>query len=314
MSTSPDRLASRGASRRALRQTVGLTVVAVLAYLGIRNLPVDGGSLHYTDFHSGGQSLLEFCEPGGPQFVPVDRVRSPVTLTLESAGPLRAGEPARVVARLTSASGKPVTADDLLVVHTQKFHLLLVDPSLDDYQHLHPVATDEPGAFTFEFHPRNAGSYRLFADFTPRPTGRALYAGATLEVADGLDQTGGLEPPKARGARVVDVGAFRFALTFGAGQVRINETADLHLDVTRVDGGSVQLEDVMGAPAHVVAFDQGRTGFAHLHPLPSEDTAGVPGALQFQMHLTDPGTYRLWAQVKIEGREIFAPFDLTVEP
>ena len=35
--------------------------------------------------------------------------------------------------------GSPLAADEVALSHTEKIHLLAVDPSLDDYQHLHPV-------------------------------------------------------------------------------------------------------------------------------------------------------------------------------
>jgi len=303
-------------SRRAVCQTLVITVIAVAAYVGIRSLPVDSGALHYDDFGAGQGGPLEFCEPGGPQFVPVDRVRSPVVMALrtEAAAPLRAGEAARLTVTLTSASGKPVTEADLLVVHTQKLHLLVIDPALEDYQHLHPVATAVPGEYVVEFTPRRAGEYRVFGDFTPRPTGRALYAGARLEVAAAGDAGTSAAARPTDETREIVVDGFRFALALDREPLRTNEFAELRLSVLRPDGAPAALDEIMGARAHVVAFDLGRTGFAHLHPMAAlaADTAEAP--LRFQLSLADPGTYCLWAQVKIDGRERFAPFTLNVRP
>jgi hypothetical protein len=303
---------SGAASRRAFRQTLWFTVAAVVLYAGIRNLPADRSTLHYTDFHAGGASMLEFCAPGGPQFVPVDRVRSPVTMTLAQSGPPGLDGAIPYVVTLTSGSGKPVTVDDLLVVHTEKLHLLLVDPSLEDYQHLHPVGLEEPGTFAFEFSPRRSGTYRVFADFTPRATGRALYAGASLDVGS---RRAAVDPvPAGTSDRAVEVAGYTFAVGTDSDRVRINEISELRLAVARAAGGPVHLEDIMGAQAHVVAFDAGRTGFAHLHPLVGDGKDSPSDQLSFQLLLSDPGHYRLWVQVKIEGREIFAPFDFDVQP
>lgn len=302
-------------ARRAVRQTLWLTAIAVLAYVGIRNLPIDSGGLHYDDFGVGKTGGLEFCEPGGPQFVPVDRVQSPVVMTLgtEPAGPVRHGSAVRLTARLTAASGKPVTADDLLVTHTQKLHLLVIDPSLEDYQHLHPLPTGVPGEFAAEFTPRRGGEYRVFADFAPRATGRALYSGAKLVVEGGTDQTG--QAAAIDETRESVVGECRFVLALDREPPRINEMAELRLGVQRLSGDPVHLEEIMGARAHVVAFDLSRSGFAHLHPIPPQPGEAADEApLRFQLSLNDPGTYRLWAQVRIEGREVFAPFTLSVRP
>ncbi len=303
-------------SRRALRQTFWITVAALTLYVGARSLPVGRGDLHYTDFAAGASGGLELCAPGGPQFVPVDRVASPVTMKVRAEGeaPLRIGSAATLHLVLTTASGKPVTEDDLLVVHTQKFHLLAVDPALRDYQHLHPVATARPGEYAVEFTPAGAGEYRFFADFTPRSTGRALYAGARVAVA-GADA---LEHGKAAAideTRTSVVEGYRFDLGLTPAVLRINEMAELSLDVRSPDGSPARLEEIMGAHAHVVAFDLGRTGFAHLHPLATRGAAqDSKAALRFELNLPDPGTYRLWAQVKIDGRELFAPFTLQARP
>lgn len=301
-------------ARSALRQTLWITLVAILAYVGIRALPVDRGVLHYDDFGAGQPGALEFCEPGGPQFVPVDRVRSPVDMAVRAVGEgaVSVGQAVRLSVRLTAASGKPVTADDLLVVHTRKLHLLIVDPTLEDYQHLHPESTDVPGEYAVEFAPRRHGEYRVFADFTPRTTGRALYAGAKLEVVRAAAPDSGMAAATDETRESV-VDGYRFALALDRDPPRINEIAELSLRVSDGTGAPAVLEEIMGAPAHVVAFDLGRTGFAHLHPMPAPAGAAAD-PLRFQLSLTDPGTYRLWAQVKVDGRERFAAFTVTVVP
>lgn len=305
------------ASRRRLLQSLGITAGAIAAFVVIRSLPIDRGELHYDDFGAGQPGALEFCEPGGPQFVPVDRVRSPVDMVLRTdpSGPLRLNEPVALTARLTAASGKPVTADDLLIVHTRKLHLLVVDPSLDDYQHLHPEATAVPGEFVVEFRPRRAGEYRVFADFTPRATGRALYAGSQLLVGGpGAEPTGVAAATDETRVSVVD--GYRFTLELDPDPARASELTELRLRVSDRDGAPAMLEEIMGAQAHVVAFDRDRTGFAHLHPAPPEsgDGAAAQAFLRFRMSLSVPGTYRLWAQVRIGGREIFAPFSVRLKP
>jgi hypothetical protein len=226
------------------------------------------------------------------------------------------GAPAHVLARLTTASNQPVTFDDLLVVHTEKLHLLIVDASLRDYHHIHPAPTSAPGELAFDFTPAHGGRYRVFADFTPRATGRALYAGADLEVEDG-----GLAleaPTQAAADEVLEAEqtGLRFRLVPGQKPVRINQSNTLELAISRTDGGPVALQEVMGAPAHLVAFDRARTGFAHLHPTAVAGKAASTPAprLEFSLNLGDPGMYRIWAQVKIDGRELFAPFDLRVQP
>jgi hypothetical protein len=81
--------------------------------------------------------------------------------------------------------------------------------------------------------------------------------------------------------------------------------------VTRTGGGAVPLEPVMGAFAHLVAFDEARSGFAHLHPAQADVTQrpdAVRPTLDFKITIPQPGRYVIWAQVNLAGRETFVPF------
>jgi hypothetical protein len=73
----------------------------------------------------------------------------------------------------------------------------------------------------------------------------------------------------------------------------------------------------MGAFAHLVAFDEQRSGFAHLHPQET-DLTKPPDALQpqlsFKVTIPRTGRYVIWAQVNLDGTEVFAPFWVDVLP
>jgi hypothetical protein len=85
--------------------------------------------------------------------------------------------------------------------------------------------------------------------------------------------------------------------------------------MSRADSGLVPLEPVMGAFAHLVAFDQARSGFAHLHPAET-DLLKKPDphrpALTFKLTIPRAGRYVVWAQVNLGGVETFVPFNLDV--
>jgi hypothetical protein len=72
----------------------------------------------------------------------------------------------------------------------------------------------------------------------------------------------------------------------------------------------------MGAFAHLVAFDESRSGFAHLHPAEA-DLMKLPDAqqpvLNFKLTIPRAGHYVVWAQVNLGGNETFVPFDLEVK-
>lgn len=310
----------------AWRQTSIITLVAVGLFVIVRSLPVSGNSLHSRDFHSGGKNFLEFCEPGSPQFAPVDRVRSPVTIEVVPDRPPTVGSVVECSLRMTTVTGKRITMDDLFVVHTEKLHLLVIDSSLDDYHHVHPAAGAEPGEFRFSFRPARSGVYRMFADFMPRATGRSLYAGAAMEVresASSQDQAPAVRTPETEQSLQASIKGLEFSLVPSTLPVRTNKATDLALSIRRSDHAPLRLEEIMGAAAHMVAFDASLSGFAHIHPAAATGDEGAQTAvgalvdevqLTFALQLSDPGDYRLWAQIKVQGEEVIAPFGLRVLP
>lgn len=302
---------------RERKQFAWITAGAVAVFVGMRFLPT-GTNLNHMDFRVSGQNSIEFCDPSNPQFIPVVAVRSPVTMAVKWGAPLAAGREARGAVVLKTASEKPVEAQDLLVAHTRKLHLLIVDPSLTDYQHVHPEPGHTRGEWTFQWTPRAGGAYRVFADFTPAATGRGLYASAEAEVAGPGAVPPGSPPATTtrREGSVVELEGFQFRLVPAQRPMRAGQTADLTFSVMRSDGGAVPMEPVMGAFAHLVAFDEARSGFAHLHPAEVDLTKkpdAVRPELSFKITIPKAGRYVIWAQVNLGGRERFAPFWFQVE-
>jgi hypothetical protein len=260
------------------------------------------------DFRVQGANVIEFCDPANPQFLPVVAVRSPVTMAITAAGSPRAGADVSATLTLTTFSGKPIAPEDLQVVQTRRIHLLITDPSLDDYQHVHPDPGRRPGEWVFRFRPRYGGAYRFFADFTPVATNRGLYSEAEMAV-DGprCPVAAGTQAPswKAR------AGGYAFSLSPAALPVRAGVQANLTLEIRRTGGGPVPLSPVMGAFAHLVAFDAGRSGFAHIHPNET-DLARAPDPVRpeftFRLAIPRPGRYVIWSEVNLAGTDTFAPF------
>jgi hypothetical protein len=262
------------------------------------------------DFRVSGKNSIDFCDPANPQFIPVVAATSPVKLTLRTAAAPVAGGEVRATLALATASGKPVAPEDLLVMHSRKLHLLISDPSLTDYQHVHPEPTRQPGEWSFAFTPRHGGIYRVFADFTPAATARSLYANADLVVSGPEPKAGEIAAEK-KPAWVAERDGYRFAISPAVLPVKAGQVADLKFIVTKTDGGAVPLEPVMEAYAHLVAFDEGRSGFAHLHPMDT-DLSHRPDAtkptLIFKITIPKAGRYVIWAQMNLGGREVFVPF------
>lgn len=291
------------------RQTTLITVVAVALFVFVRQLPV-GSDLNHMDFRVSEKGAIEFCDPSSPQFIPVVAVKSPVSLGLRAVGPWQPGLANTVTLTLRTAGGKPIGPADLLVAHTRKLHLLVIDPTLQDYQHLHPEPGAQPGEWVFSITPRLGGLYRVFADFVPAATGRGLYAAAEFEVP------GGGAAAAAQPGLTHEADGLRYTLEHT--YLKVGKQAELRFRVeSTAAGGRVGLEPVMDAYAHLVTFDEGRSGFAHLHPAET-DLAKIPDPvkpeLTFRVTIPRAGRFIVWAQVQVAGRDRFAPFAITVNP
>ena len=299
------------ADSRTNRQVLIITAVALALFLGVRLLPT-GTNLNHMDFRVEGKGALEFCDPANPQFIPVVAARSPVVASLTADREPARDQPVQFTLRLATASGKPVAPEDLIVAHTRKLHLLIVDPTLNDYQHVHPEPGRRPGDWVFALTPNRSGLYRVFADFTPAATQRGLYTSADFTVPGAV----------ARVVREANTTAqamgFNFELVLPP-VFRAGQPVDLkfRIETQGRDKKPVPLQPVMGAFAHLVAFDEARSGFAHLHPNET-DLAKPPDSLRpeltFKVTIPEPGRYVIWAQVNLGGSEIFVPFWVDVTP
>ena len=318
-----DQRPARGFSPAGRRQFWLITLGAATVFVGLRLLPT-GTNLSHMDFRVDPRAgnAIEFCDPLNPQFIPVVAARSPVAMTARADEPPTAGRRVRATVTLRTASGKPVLPEDLLVTHTRRLHLLIIDPSLRDYQHVHPTPARTAGEWSFEFTPRAGGAYRVFSDFTPAATGRGLYASADLQVAEPDRESGGAKhggkgevAVEASGRSLAQRDGLSFALEARPRVPRPGQPIELQFTLTRADGGDVGLEPVMGAYAHLVAFDMARSGFAHLHPTEADllkQPAPKQPTLNFKLTVPRAGRYVIWSQLSVAGVETFVPFELKV--
>ena len=262
---------SRQLNGKQKRQIAVITAGAIALYVVIRLLPT-GTNLAHVDFQVPGGNSIQFCDPTNPAFIPVVAVKSPVTMTLATDVPPAPGRRMHVILTLRTASGKPIGPVDLLVTHTKLLHLMVVDPSLRDYQHIHPVPGQAPGEWEADLTPQRAGRYLAFADFTPAATARGLYASAEFSVP------GMPDIPPATDNWVYEADGLRFTLAPDA-PFRARAVVNLRLTVESVVGRRpVPLEPVMGAYAHLVAFDA-PSKWVCPHPSPAGRSRLAPGPI-----------------------------------
>ena len=236
-----------------------------------------------------------------------------VKASVDTDEPLRVGAKTNARLYLTSILGQPILPTDLREVHTKKIHLLIVDRSLSDYHHEHPEPGGTLGEYIFSFTPQKPGPYRVWVDVQPYLTGIQEYAPAEI-----IAPTTGEALTDTAENLTASVGELRYKLSFGAQAIKASESVTGKLRITREGGTPVtELEPVMGAFAHLVAFHVDGKTVLHIHPkgtrqLIPTDRGG--SELEFQFYSPKPGFFRLFAQTQIAGEQKFAPFGLVVQP
>jgi len=181
------------------------------------------------------------------------------------------------------------TVRDFDVEHTKRMHFIVVRRDMAGFQHLHPTQRPD-GSWTVPVRLHDAGSYRVFADFSVGGRPHTLAGDVTV---DGTVRSRPLPAP----AKSAEVDGLRVSLTEGASHAGAESA--LRFTVTR-DGRPVAVEDYLGAKGHLVALRQGDLAFLHVHP--DEDR------LQFMAAFPTAGRYRLFLQFQVDGRVHTAAF------
>ena len=196
---------------------------------------------------------------------------------------VRRGRTEQLRFRIVDERGRAVR--DFDVEHTKRMHLIVARRDLTGFQHLHPtMATD--GTWSTPLRVSDAGSYRVFADFSRD--------GEPVTLADDLrvDGTADLRPLPSPTTTAVSDGGYTVQLREGA--TLAGEEARLRFTVSR-DGRILRTEDYLGAGGHLVALREGDLAFLHVHPTEHDDAVG------FEATFPTAGAYRLFLQFKVNG-------------
>ena len=231
-----------------------------------------------------------------------------ITFTLAPSSALQPGKTVQVVATL-KRDGKPLTFAELKEVHTRKLHLLVIDPTLTDYQHIHPVEGKQPGEYVFDFTPKLDAHYRVWADVTPI-NGTHAYVpadmGAPLSEKTIIDKS-------ERFAASQD--GLELALSFDS-PLTAGKASMGRVTITRNGKPFTQLQPVMGAFAHIVAFSEDYRDVLHVHPMgkePESENERGGNTLEFHIEPRVTGFIKIFVQLRIDGKDVFVPFGVVVK-
>ena len=222
----------------------------------------------------------------------------------------------------------PLVAD-----HGKLMHLFLIKQDyMQAFAHLHPTKT-ESDMFEAPLPPLPEGSYSVYAEVT-HESGFARTLVSTVN----------LPPPASFPPRADPDDSWWPEMSAGIKIRQLNsgpfvsrEEVVLRFDALGADGQPALLEPYMGMWSHAAVRAADGSVFTHLHPSgtismtaqelfarrergedlkkPIDVMCGRPEReLLFPYSFPKPGAYRMWVQVKSNGRVITKPFDIQVVP
>jgi hypothetical protein len=240
--------------------------------------------------------------------------------------------------------------DDLIPDHGHLMHMYVVSaPAMDRVWHLHPDQT-EPATFQMNLPAIPAGRYRLFADIV-HASGIPETGTAEIEIPQiapgspaGPDDAAGAGSPVAQADlnRTVSPlsGGYRMVWVREPAPMRAKRTELFRFRVEDVGGKPAgDMELYMGMPGHAAFVRDDFQVFAHVHPSGSAPMAavsmaeaqvsggdaggmaamhamhsgGIPAEVSFPWGFPQPGSYRIFVQVKRAGKVETGIFDTRVE-
>jgi hypothetical protein len=290
------------------KQITLISIACVAVYFVLRWLPVEECEfLHYGDYVNA-EGVIEGCGYEETGFFNMSEIRYPIIAELTPLTDPVIGEPLSCSLTLFTTTGKPIKWESIAVSHTERIHAMVVDSSLQDYQHLHPKPAGPAGHYMLEMVPQKAGTYSVYLDFIPLTTNRRTLLECAIEVPGEADE------PVYQYKTTYQTEKIAFEFVALSENLTTGEELSFRLDVNPLDVSPTRFTPVMDSYAHVVAFDAAGTGFAHLHPanplVQGQDPANPD--LRFTFQFDEAGHYRIWTQFILNGEHLFIPFDIII--
>ncbi len=237
------------------------------------------------------------------------------------AATIRAGRPTTMSFNVREPSGATLTSYRTGPGPHTGVHLIIVRDDLAHIIHDHPPISSS-GQLTQRVSFPAPGPYRVLADIYPNlPGGQPNFQLVrTVEVA------GAYHPqplPAFRANQVVD--GYHFDVQ-GHPALHAIQAAFIHLKVTDPHGAPVHFRPWFGALAHAIFFHVGSLDYFHTHVCApgAANCSSLLGGSRITGHATAPGrltlgvllpvggTWRLFLQMRVNGRVLTAPFTLRV--
>ncbi|MGW8797852.1 hypothetical protein ACWGN9_12295 [Streptomyces sp. NPDC055775] len=205
---------------------------------------------------------------------------------------------------VTGPDGKPVTT--FAVDQTKRMHFYAIRSDLSGFQHIHPTMGAD-GTWNADLASLAPGSWRVFASFTPDSgagKGTAFVLSRTFTVPGT-----GTETPLPAAARTAEVDGYTVTVN---GEPMAGMAHPMTVTITKSGKPVTGLEPYLDTYAHLTAFHQGDTAFAHLHPTTKVNGDHGGPELSFNAELPTSGNWRLFLQFQTAGTLHTAALTLNV--
>ena len=217
--------------------------------------------------------------------------------------PRYSGQPGDLSFRILDRSGRPVR--DYVEEQTKLLHMYVVRNDLQDFRHLHPVLGKD-GTWTARAALAGPGSYRVLAEFTPGTDPEAAH------VVLGRNEIvpGSWEAVEPATESVADDGVVRVSVD---DPIEAGPDGRMQITVDDGDRNEVTLGSYLGSYAHVTGFELETGSFVHVHPYGEPEATDDGTQLTFHTAFDEPGSYRFFVQVRVDGFLHTVPVTATVE-
>ncbi|WP_153503294.1 heavy-metal-associated domain-containing protein [Cumulibacter manganitolerans] len=207
--------------------------------------------------------------------------------------------------QILDTAGAPLTT--FATAHEKELHLIVVRTDGTQFRHVHPVLDASTGTWSMPWTWTAAGSYRVFADFTP--TGKDATA---ITLTRTVDVSGSVTAAPPAPTRTAEVAGFAVTLT---GDLTAGQPGDLALSVTRDGQPVTTLQPYLGAYGHLVVLRAGDLAYLHTHAQGAEPAPGQTAGPQIAFTAEPPtaGRYLLYLDFQVDGQVHTAQFVLDAE-
>lgn len=211
---------------------------------------------------------------------------------------IEAGKPTQLAFSITE-NGKNAVLD---IVHEKKIHLLIVDEALTWFDHIHTEEQADGSHTVTETFPYS-GKYIVFTDF------KASGSSGTVDKQE-IEVAGNVKakPDTEANKWVSKMDGYTVTLVNG-NDFKTDRPQHFGLTIEK-DGKFLSGQDIeqyLGAVAHVIVIGKSDKDFLHVHPT-SNEKYPIHGETRFEK----AGVYRMWVQFQLDGKVHTADFTINV--